>query len=118
LGWYRYPPVVGEALLDPAGDRARLSAAESDRVWAVLLWGGFETNQDDGASIARVLARRYQQTDQRFYGRYLKLALFDRVAEPADSVIGGGGASPPPGWIGRQDRPGRLGSGPTWHSHQ
>jgi len=78
MPWYDYPPVVGEALLDQAGDGARLSAAEPDRVWAVLLWGGFGTDQDDGASFARILANSYHQTDQRFYGRYLKLALFER----------------------------------------
>jgi mannosyltransferase len=119
LPWREYPPVVGDARLDLARDQARLRAAPPRRIWAVLLWGGFGTGDDDGGPFVEMLGRAYRQTDQRFYGRYLKLALFDRAWEPADSVIGGGGASPPPpGWIGRQDRLGRLGSGPTWHSHQ
>jgi hypothetical protein len=78
LPWHDYPPVVGDERLDPAGDEARLQAVEPTRIWAVLLWGGFGTGDDDGTPFVRMLDRHYQQADHRFYGRYLKLELFDR----------------------------------------
>ena len=66
------------------------------RIWAVLLWGGFGTADDDGAPLALLLDRGYRHTEQRFYGRYLKLALFERVAGTPSGVIGGAAASPTP----------------------
>jgi mannosyltransferase len=96
LPWGDYPPVVGEARLDLAGDQARLRTAPPPRIWVVLLWGGFGTGDDDGAPIARMLDRGYQHAEQRFYGRYLKLALFVRIAEPPDGVVAWGAASGPP----------------------
>jgi hypothetical protein len=44
----------------------------------VLLWGGFRTGDDDGAPFQRVLARHYVEMDHVFFGRYLKLGLFER----------------------------------------
>jgi mannosyltransferase len=124
LPWRDYAPVVGDTRLDLTGDQARLRAAPPRRIWVVLLWGGFGTGDDDGRPFVEILDRAYRQTDQRFYGRYLKLALFDRVTGPADSVIGGAGASLPPDGIGRQDRPGppkvraHLALVPNDHSYQ
>ena len=96
LPWRDYPPVVGDARLDLAGDQARLQVAPPRRIWAVLLWGGFGTADDDGAPLALLLDRGYRHTEQRFFGRYLKLALFERVAETPSGVIGGAAASPTP----------------------
>ena len=93
LPWQDYPPVVGEARLDLAGDQTRLAAAPPRRIWAVLLWGGFGTADDDGTPLIRLLDGGYRHTEQRFYGRYLKLALFDRVATPATGMAGGRGMS-------------------------
>jgi mannosyltransferase len=79
LPWGGYPPVTGEPLVDAAGDQARFRAAEPERVWVVLLWGGFRTADDDGAPFSRILAGSYVQADQRFFGKYLKLALFEHT---------------------------------------
>jgi hypothetical protein len=43
----------------------------------VLLWGGFRTGDDDGAPFQRMLAREYVETDHLYFGRYLKLGLFE-----------------------------------------
>jgi mannosyltransferase len=78
LPWGSYPPVAGEERVDAGGDELRLEASEPDRVWVVLLWGGFRTGDDDGAPFYRTLTRDYAETDHRFFGRYLKLALYER----------------------------------------
>jgi mannosyltransferase len=94
LPWRDYPPVVGDARLDLAGDQARLAAAPPRRIWVVLLWGGFGTADDDSAPLVRLLDRDYRHGDQRFYGAYLKLARFDRVAEPPAGSVGWRGPGP------------------------
>jgi len=79
MPWGSYAPVVGEARVDDTSTGARdLEADEPARVWVVLLWGGFRTGDDDGAPFQRVLARHYVETDHVFFGRYLKLGLFER----------------------------------------
>ena len=79
MPWGSYAPVVGEAQVGDTSTWAReLEAVEPARVWVVLLWGGFRTGDDDGAPFQRVLARHYVETDHVFFGRYLKLGLFER----------------------------------------
>jgi mannosyltransferase len=79
MPWGSYAPVVGEAQVGDTRTWARdLEADEPARVWVVLLWGGFRTGDDDGAPFQRVLARHYVETDHVFFGRYLKLGLFER----------------------------------------
>jgi mannosyltransferase len=80
MPWGHYPPVVGEAQVGATGVQAKhLESAAPDRVWVVLLWGGFGTGDDDGAPFHRVLTQEYVETEHRFFGRYLKLALFERT---------------------------------------
>ncbi len=79
IPWGDYPPAVGEAHIGAASAQAReLEDDPPARVWVVLLWGGFRTGDDDGAPFQQVLTREYVETDHRFFGRYLKLALFER----------------------------------------
>jgi mannosyltransferase len=78
MPWGSYAPVVGEAQVGDTSTWARdLEADEPARVWVVLLWGGFRTGDDDGAPFQRVLVRHYVETDHVFFGRYLKLGLFE-----------------------------------------
>lgn len=79
MPWGEYPPVVAEAQVGATSTTAReLEADEPARVWVVLLWGGFRTGDDDGAPLQQVLMRDYVETDHLFFGRYLKLGLFER----------------------------------------
>jgi mannosyltransferase len=79
MPWGEYPPVVAEAQVGATSTPAReLEADEPARVWVVLLWGGFRTGDDDGAPFQQVLMRHYVETDHLFFGRYLKLGLFER----------------------------------------
>lgn len=79
MPWGSYAPVVGEARVDDSSRGAQeLEAVEPARVWVVLLWGGFRTGDDDGAPFQRVLAHDYIETDHVFFGRYLKLGLYER----------------------------------------
>jgi mannosyltransferase len=79
MPWGEYPPVVAEAQVGATSSPAReLEADEPARVWVVLLWGGFRTGDDDGAPFQQVLMRHYVETDHLFFGRYLKLGLFER----------------------------------------
>jgi hypothetical protein len=79
MPWGSYAPVVGEARVDDSSRGAQeLEAVEPARVWVVLLWGGFRTGDDDGAPFQRVLAHDYVETDHMFFGRYLKLGLYER----------------------------------------
>jgi mannosyltransferase len=78
MPWGDYPPVVGEAQVDPTSTGAReLETSAPARVWVVLLWGGFRTGDDDGAPFQRILRREYVETDHLYFGRYLKLGLFE-----------------------------------------
>jgi mannosyltransferase len=84
IPWGDYSPVVGEARVGNAIAQAgHLEIAKPARVWVVLLWGGFRTGDDNGAPFQRMLTDHYAETDYRFFGRYLKLALFQRKPEPA-----------------------------------
>jgi mannosyltransferase len=79
MPWGDYPPVVGEAQVDPTSTGAReLEASAPARVWVVLLWGGFRTGDDDGVPLQQILTRDYVETEHLFFGRYLKLGLFER----------------------------------------
>ena len=79
MPWGSYAPVVGELQIGDTRRSAReLAAVQPTRVWVVLLWGGFRTGDDDGAPFQRVLAHNYVETDHVFFGRYLKLGLYER----------------------------------------
>jgi mannosyltransferase len=79
MPWGSYAPVVGEARVgDTTKGAHELAAVEPARVWVVLLWGGFRTGDDNGAPFQRVLAHAYVETDHVFFGRYLKLGLYER----------------------------------------
>jgi hypothetical protein len=72
-------PVVDEARVGATSSWAHeLEASQPAHVWVVLLWGGFRTGDDDGRSFQRLLMREYVETDHLFFGRYLKLGLFER----------------------------------------
>lgn len=79
LPWGEYPPVVGERNVAAARTDAHvLKAAAPPRVWAVLLWGGFRTGDDDGVPFEQLLAEDYTRREHHVFGRYLKLALYER----------------------------------------
>jgi mannosyltransferase len=78
MPWGNYPPVAGELQVgDTITGVRQLTATDPDRVWVVLLWGGFRTGDDDGAPFQRMLARKYVEADHLYFGRYLKLGLFE-----------------------------------------
>ena len=54
----------------------------------MLLWGGFRTGDDDGEPFARLLTQDYAERENLFFGRYLKLALYERLAFPGSSRRG------------------------------
>jgi hypothetical protein len=77
MPWGNYPPVAGEAQVgDTITGVHQLTVADPGRVWVVLLRGGFRTRDDHGA-IPTHAAREYVETDQLYFGRYLKLGLFE-----------------------------------------
>lgn len=86
LPWGDYPPVVGERGVVAARSGAQqLDASAPPRVWVVLLWGGFRTGDDDGEPFARLLTQDYTERENLFFGRYLKLARYERLAFPGSS---------------------------------
>jgi hypothetical protein len=89
LPWGDYPPVVGERNVAASRtDAYVLDAAAPPRVWAVLLWGGFRTGDDDGGPFAQLLAEDYTRREHRVFGRYLKLALYERHFDFPDRETG------------------------------
>jgi hypothetical protein len=71
--------VVGERNVATSRTDAHvLEVAAPPRVWAVLLWGGFHTGDDDDRPFAQLLAEDYTRREHRVFGRHLKLELYER----------------------------------------
>ena len=58
------PTVTGELQVgDTTTGVRQLNATDPDRVWVVLLWGGFRTGDDDGVPLQQILTREYVETE-------------------------------------------------------
>jgi mannosyltransferase len=89
--WGRYTPV----LADQHFPSARRAAAELDeahrRIWAVLLWGGFDSPHEAGGSMERALDRQYTVVWRGSYGRFIHVILYERANAAVPTATAGAG---------------------------
>jgi mannosyltransferase len=73
--WGEYLPVIGDIKFEGASSAVRQLRGDR-RVWAVLLWDGFDARHEEGLTVGKVLDQHYQNVDRRHFGSFLQIRLY------------------------------------------
>jgi mannosyltransferase len=76
--WGGYTPVLADRDFPSAALAAPELQATYQRVWVILLWQGYRSPNEGGAALQSALDAGYHQVSYRSYGRFLRVALFER----------------------------------------
>jgi mannosyltransferase len=76
--WGRYPPVLGDLNIESTTTAAARLPDGYARVWAILLWRGFESIHEDAGPLEAALNQHYRAAREQGFGSALRVRLYDR----------------------------------------
>jgi mannosyltransferase len=76
--WGSYVPVFADRDIEPTTDAAHRLRGFT-RVWAILLWGGFRSFQEDGTPVQRALSADYERREAQNFGSKLNVVLYEKL---------------------------------------